>query len=439
MIVQSIRRVLLAGLIIAAAAVSWGQTETDAGFDFGLGIDIGAVGFQENGETVAYQRLVLKPDFSYGKFGLGLWIPLHYRFTDNGTDFRDEDWVLQDGESVLEKYLPIFSYIRYGHKGDDFYTKIGSIENGTLGNGFIMGGYANTHFLPDTRIMGLSLDVDGNLINFPYVGVETFIGNLAFMDVVGARIYARPLASTSLPLLPELQVGTTFAMDQQPDAQYDFTSGSPDPVRMFGVDLRQPILDKPAISLAAFGDLVFQDEATGGMIGAGGRLVQHILYGAQMRFLGEDFIPVYFDGQYDLYREAKYLVYSGAESIPAYAGWYGSLGFAFLQDTVVFLSSIEGSFARPENDLEYPHINATLKIGEGLIPGIFFDASYDKRVLKSWDDFTTAENSVISAGINYKTGNALITLAYTLRYDPDAASGDDPWITTANLTTSVAF
>ncbi len=435
---QSVRLLLIAALLVTVSAV-WAQSDSEGGFDFGLGIDIGAVGFQENGETVAYQRLVLKPDFSIGKFGLGLWIPLHYRFTDNGTDFREEDWVLEDGESALEKYLPIFSYVRYGHKGDDFYTKIGSIEDGTLGNGFIMGGYANTHFLPDTRIIGLSLDVDGNLVNFPYMGIETFVGNLAVMDVIAARVYARPLADTSLPLLPELQVGTTFAMDRVPDAQYDFASGSADPVRMFGFDLRQPILDNPAVSLAAFSDAVFQDEALGGMIGAGGRFVQHILYGAQMRFLGDDFIPVYFDGQYDLYREAKYAVYSGTESIPAYAGWYASLGFAFLQDTVVFLSSIEGSFAEPENDLEYPHINATLKIGEGLIPGIYFDASYDKRILKSWDDFTTADNSVIGAGINYKTGNAVITLAYTLRYDPAAAAGDDPWITTANLSTSVAF
>ena len=432
---------LLLSMSLSISAQEGGDASLSPELGFGMGIDIGAVSYQEEGEAVAYQRLILKPDFSFGKFGLGLWIPFHYRFTDNGTDFRDEDWVLQDGENAFEKYLPIFSYVRYGQKGDDLYAKLGSIEDGTLGNGFIMGGYSNTLFLPDTRIIGLSLDVDGNAANFPYLGVETFVGNLALLDVVGARLYARPLTGVSMPLLPELQLGTTWAMDREPDAQYDFDPaiGDPGTVSMFGVDLRQPIVDRPSVSLAAFGDLVFQGDSTGGMVGAGGRLVRHIIYGLQARFLGENFIPVYFDGQYDLYREDKYSVYDGQVEIPAYAGWYGSLGFAFLQDTVVFLTSIEGSFEKPDNPIEYPRVNARLTVGEGLLPGIYFDASYDKRYITSWDDFGDPENTVIAAGINYKTGNAVISLSYNLRYDPDPLPGEDPWVTTANLTTSVAF
>ncbi|WP_319477523.1 hypothetical protein [Marispirochaeta aestuarii] len=445
MIISSRLKRIIAIITLFGAATFLTAQETESpdsepSFDFGLGIDLGAVSFQEDGESVAYQRLVLKPDFSYGKLGLGLWIPLHFRFTDSGGEIREEDWVLDDDENVLEKYLPIFSYVRYGQKGDDFYAKLGSIEDGTLGNGFIMGGYANTQFLPDTRIIGLSLDLDGGLFGFPYVGLETFVGNLALADVIGARIYARPLAGISLPLLPELQLGTTFAADRIPDAQYDFISGEPDMVQMFGVDLRQPILDKPTVSLAAFGDLVFQDEAYGGMVGAGGRLIQYILYGAQLRFLGENFVPVYFDGQYDLYREEKYAVYNGDIDIPAYAGWYGSLGFSFLQDTVVFLTSVEGGFGEPDQDIEYPQVNASLSIGEGLLPGIYFDLSYNKRYIKGLDDFSRPENTVLGADLNYKTGNALITLGYTLRHNPlSAAAGEDPWITTATLTTSVDF
>ena len=89
--------------------------------------------------------------------------------------------------------------------------------------------------------------------------------------------------------------------------------------------------------------------------------------------------------------------------------------------------------------MQYPRVNATLTVGEGLLPGIYFDASYDKRYITSWDDFGDPENTVIGAGINYKTGNAVISLSYDLRYDPDPLPGEDPWVTTANLTTSVAF
>lgn len=425
-------------LALPMLAQSGEDSSAPAQFDFGMGLDIGATSFQEEGEAVAYQKLILKPDLAFGKWGIGLWIPFHFRFTDDGYDFREEDWVLQDDEEFLEKYLPIFNYVRYGVKGDDLYAKFGSIEGATLGNGFIMGGYSNTLFLPDTRILGLSLDVDGNLVNFPYVGVETFVGNLALFDVVGARVYARPLAGTNLPLLPKLQVGTTYAADRVPDAQYDFYT-DPDMVSIYGVDLRQPILEKELIDLAAFGDFVVQNDSTGTMVGAGGRLVKHILYGAQLRFLGEDFVPVYFDGQYDLYREAKYAIYNGDAGVDAYTGWYGSLGFAFFQDTVVFLTSLEGAFGEPENDIEYPHLNATFKVGEGLLPGIYFDATYDKRIIKEWEDLSRADNSVIGVGLNYKTGNAVISLSYLLRYDPEDPDANDSWVTTANLSTSVAF
>jgi hypothetical protein len=52
-------------------------------------------------------------------------------------------------------------YIRYGFKGDPLYAKLGSIEDGTLGNGFIMNNYDNTHFLPGQRIFGLAFDWTG--------------------------------------------------------------------------------------------------------------------------------------------------------------------------------------------------------------------------------------------------------------------------------------
>ncbi len=42
------------------------------------------------------------------------------------------------------------------------------------------------------------------------------MGNVARFDVLGARLYARPLAGTEIPLLKDLQVGATFAMDTNP-------------------------------------------------------------------------------------------------------------------------------------------------------------------------------------------------------------------------------
>jgi hypothetical protein len=160
---------------------------------------------------VTYQKLTVSPDIAFGKFGIGLELTLHYTFTDEaGVDpIRTEgDWIPDPAldQNYLDVYLPKFMYIRYGFKGDPLYAKLGSIEDGTLGNGFIMNNYDNTLFLPGQRIFGLAFDLDGALFNFPYLGLETFVGNVARFDVIGARLYARPLAGTEIPLLKNLQV-----------------------------------------------------------------------------------------------------------------------------------------------------------------------------------------------------------------------------------------
>ncbi|MBN2510790.1 MAG: hypothetical protein JXB03_10950 [Spirochaetales bacterium] len=411
---------------------------------FGFGLEIGAEVFNEvdeNGDTVAvaYQMIILKPELVFGKFGIGLYVPFHYRFLDDGFDFRDEDWVLQDGETFSDKYLPMFQYLRYGMKGDPFYIKLGSIEDGTLGNGFIMGNYANTLFLPDRRVFGAGIDLDGSLFSFPYIGVETFAGNLAAFDVVGARVYGRPILFLNTPVVKNLEIGVTYATDRTPDYYYDFLLPNPGSVSMTGIDFQQPILSNTVVDLALFGDYVFQGSTSGSMIGAGGRFMKIMPWTIQARFIGDDFQPVYFDRSYDLYREMKYYIYEGLADIDGYTGWFASTGLSLLSDMILFNVGMEGTFGDPETDLQYPHLNAVFIVREGVLPGFFFDASYDKRMIKDFDDLVSPENAVIGARVNYRAGSAVITLAYNLRYNPDAQAGEDEWITTTNLSTSISF
>ena len=128
------------------AAVFLFANESDEGpkFGFKMGISIGAETFNETDPLnptgdlipVAYQTLSLQPDFSFGKFGIGLDLTFHYRFTSEGGsnfDFREEDWVPGEGKTAAEIYLPLFRYIRWGEKGDDLYVKLGSVDYATLG------------------------------------------------------------------------------------------------------------------------------------------------------------------------------------------------------------------------------------------------------------------------------------------------------------------
>ncbi|MDY7027667.1 MAG: hypothetical protein SVR04_05175 [Spirochaetota bacterium] len=424
--------------------------EEEGGMDFNLGIELGAKTFNEDTgtgttEQVTYQSLSLNPEFIFGKVGIGLGITLNYRFVDDAGDssfeIREEDWVPEGDKSFFDLYLPIFRYIRYGYKGDPLYAKIGSIEDGTLGTGFIMANYANTLFLPETRIIGLAFDVDGNLFDFPYVGIETFVGNLAQFDVVGSRLYVRPLVNTSLPVINSLQIGATFAADTEPETNYEFTPATDvDTVSMFSFDFIQPLLNKDAITMAFYGDAAFQpggDELNSGLlVGLGGRMVKFIDYGINTFFLGDNFVPFYFDGTYDLYRESKYLIYSGVEDMPAYSGWQALLGFSFFEDAFSFQTSLDAAFV-PDSDKEstLPHLRSTLTVGEGVLPGIFFDVTYDKKYINSFDELIDPEDAVILANLNYKTGPAVITFGYTLRYVPET----DDWETTASLSSSISM
>ncbi len=451
--------VLVVVIFVAAGFPASAQSASDGapegpGFSFGLGIGIGTNSFPSYQPSPApksytFQTLMLAPELVLGKFAIGLDFKLNFS-TTGGTDgdefeVREEDWVVGDFQEFLDVYLPKIRYIRYGLKGDPIFAKFGTIEDATLGNGFIMAGYSNALFLPETRIFGLSLDVDGKLFNFPYVGFESFAANLARFDVVGARLYTRPLAGSSLPLLTELQIGGTVAMDRDPRYFAELYENYPPAllpptdaeVLVYGVDFRLPLLAGDLLSLAVFGDGVVQKEGSGAMTGFGGRLVRFISYGAQLRFMEDNFIPTYFGASYDLFRPDQYLVYDGTVEKKGGIGWFATLGFSALADTIVFTTSAAGPLGAIDGN--YFSWQAFFEVKEGVVPGFFFDVLYDKQNMANFDDFRKwREEALIRARVNYRTGPAIISLVYNLRYDP-AATGSDKWQVTSGIESRIAL
>jgi hypothetical protein len=319
-------------------------------------------------------------------------------------------------------------------KGDPLYIKFGSIADGTLGNGFIMGAYANTLFLPQRRILGLSFDLDGALFGFPLIGFETHIGDLSAFDVLGARLYVRPFALTEAPVISELQIGATIAADlfpyrytdqevrEQADEAGINTGYEHAKVYGLGADIRQPLLTGPVLSLTLFGDVAtLKAKSIGGMVGADGRILQIILYGAQLRFLGESFVPSYFDATYDISRAPRYALVEGVYSTPAYTGWLAKVGLSVFEDALLFLIIIDGPLgvvdaANRENYLNYPHLRALLALSDGLLPGFWFDLSYDKRMLRRVADLIDPTWAVARARVNYRIGPAVMSFFYQMRF-----------------------
>jgi hypothetical protein len=201
------------------------------------------------------------------------------------------------------------------------------------------------------------------------------------------------------------------------------------------VDFRQPILDSAAVSLAAFGDLAtLQGRSLGGMLGFGGRLINIFTYGFQLRILGENFVPVFFDASYDISRPYRYALIDPAVGSPSFTGWFASLGTTLLDEALVFFVNLDGPFkmldSNPDNYLNYPHLVGALSVAEGLIPGFSFDFTYDKSLIRTFADLVGPEGALIRAQLNYHAGAAVISFFYQVRYtennwdsDPEITSG----------------
>jgi hypothetical protein len=435
---------LLIGLAAGPAFSQAAPTENPT-FGFGMSLGIGVQTFNEP-QPVTYESLSLFPDISYGKLGVGLAITLNYNFTGPGNSLyvRQADWVPTTFQSFLQTYLAKINYIRWGLEGDPLFIKLGSFDDVTLGDGFIAGDYTNMYFLPQDRHLGLKADVDGSLFSFPYVGVETFAGNLALMDVLGGRVYVRPLAGADIAILKDAQVGATLVVDTA-SANPLQSSTEPSavapgaPVYVYGGDIRVPLFAvKDTASMIAFTDVATIDSQTvGGALGVSGKLINIFTYGAQLRLMQASFIPDYFGPLYDVSRLTDSLYVSSGVSGSTF-GYLVSLGTSLVGDKLVFTVTMDGPFETSATlpNLQYPELRAILSVGEGVVPGFFFSFSYDKQSITTIGDLISQQNGSIAAQISFKSGPAVISFVYQLSYVPGQSPNP---IITSGLQTSVAL
>jgi len=439
---------------VAAAPAAADTTQTAAkafGFSIDLGVDSLPIPGSDPVQNQSYQRFGFKPELNLGMFGIGLDLTFRAKINIVGPDPIEvylPDWIPNyagNGKTFFDVYLPKFLYVRYGKKGGPLYGKLGSIDDLTIGNGFIMGNYSNTRFMPEQRIFGLGFALDGSLFKFPYFGIELAAGNLARFAVLGGRVYVRPLAFLTVPVLSGLELGYEQGVDLKPYLYGDLGfQVDPSYANVFGVDARLPILTKGPFTMTAMADVAFQDgDRIGAMTGLAGRIIGVITYNAQVRLLEDGFIPTYFDSNYDLYRAVKHDSLALLPSSGDFAmGWYVNAGASLFEDKAFFSAIMEGPFAAipdvPSGSVsDYPHLKAVIGTAEGLIGGFSFAAGYEKYLLgisgDFWDDLFSAEDAQIQASIAYKTGPVLISPLTNLRYDPITDSYD----VSSSLQTSV--
>jgi hypothetical protein len=332
-----------------------------------------------------YASISLRPEFTFGKFGLGLRIDLLFD-TQNNFEFRTIGW--EDASAIARSIL----YARYGYKGDPVYIKLGSLTAATIGHGFIMWQYSNEADF-DKRRFGAVLDLD-----FDHVGIETGLSDIGNADLFGGRLYFRPLFSLDVPILSNLEFGGSAVTDLNPDHNKETNDG----VTEWGLDVGLPIVKSQMFKTVLYFDYArFLDFSSQGVDYEGGEgKVAGInigfpnisgIFSLDMRFerrwLGDRFLPSYFNTLYELERNLP----NGLDKKSRLAAAKASDGyFGLLGGHIAGMFSLAGSFQK-QDDIPYSgilHLEARLM---DLVPDIHFIAYYDKTNIETFEDARTLD------------------------------------------------
>jgi len=300
-------------------------------------------------DGVNYFEMAIQPEISFGKVGVGLNILL--RFDENG-NIRDEDW------KTRNDYLRIVDYIRYGHKGDPLYLRLGALRGTTFANGFIVYDYSN-QVNYDDRLTGLEMAV-----NRTWGGVEWFDSNLGMIDIFGVRFYSRPFSEIeNIPLIDRFVVGASLVNDFRP--------GEKDNLTEMGVDTGLPLIENSFYDMRLYTEFAsIVDYGSGVCIGVASdiNVIENVLtMGARLeeRWLGDGFIAQNFNRFYEVERMNKFAV---LDTVSATSGLFGEL-----TGNLFGIVEITGNYEQYKGRKGYAHLDGIVDATEQIDLTGYFD------------------------------------------------------------------
>jgi len=383
-----------------------------------------------NGEP--YYLFNVSPDLSFGKFGVGLDVNL--RIDKNGS-LRKEDF------NTTSDILSLIKYVRYGHKRDKFYVRVGGLDRSILGQGNIVY-YYNNRASYDNRKIGVELDID-----FGKFGFESVYGDLSGKGLLGIRGYTRPLQFTdlrSVPIIGKLEIGGTFATDLNDHS--GITNAVIDPatknlkvlsdegnISIVGLDALLPVFRSRILNIDLYSNFTkILKFGSGATVGAGfsfnGLGLVNVDLKFERWFNGDQFIPRYFNQLYEVNRlrvdsTTGFLGSRAAELKNARS--LGNSYFGELLVDVLNFVQLYGSYSR------YDKISNSgiLRLQSDLAPknaSFVFRAYYDKIGIQDEKDiFTLDERSILTAELGYKPlSYLLVSFLYQWTFAPEYDKSD---------------
>lgn len=374
----------------------------------------------------AYYLVSIMPDLAFGKWGVGLDVNL--RIGQDGK-IRHEDFKDAYG------YLRMLRYIRYGHKNDPVFARVGSIDFARLGHGSILYLYRNTVSY-DLRKVGVELDLD-----LGKGGLESMYSDVAGAGVLGLRGFVRPLQFSqagAIPILGNLEVGATFASDFNSDANRTWGDAAGSirnaegggVLSAVGLDLGLPLLSHEVVRTTLYGDYTkILSYGSGAAVGLDLRLRGLGIFTVdakyERRFVGNQYLPTYFNA---FYERDRYQVVDTSRFISkaqilkntqSFEGYYGEILVSILGTFNVI-----GGYQAPVGVRNAGTLHLELDAGDAL-PGIMVSGGYDKKNVGPI--FKLDNNSLLYAQVGYKPAPYLVVsmlYQWTFTEVRDDKSGD---------------
>lgn len=372
------------------------------------------------------------PEVAFSNIGVGL---------DLNLEFNSEGKLRTENFNEFSDYTSVVRYVRYGHKNDPVYARIGALDYATLGHGSILYLYNNSPSY-DSRKIGVAFDVDFNQFGF-----ETIYGTFAQAGVAGIRGYIRPLKMTSagsIPILGNLEFGATFVGDFNENAgvragkidletQKFVSTIDEGTVTAFGFDVGLPIVRAKIVNLDIYFDYANitgfgSGTATGVILRLNGLGLVDVATRLERRFNGDNYLPSYFNAMYEIerfnYDKTTGHVSSKIQTLKEIGkvgnGYYGELLIKLLNTF-----DIIGSYQRLDDFPKSGILHLSTDVSPEGTPFVA-RAGYDKINIKNEKDlFTLDDRSYLFAELGYKPmPYIIVSMVYNWTFTPER-DGDD--------------
>jgi hypothetical protein len=409
---------------------------------FAMNANIGPVSI----DGVNWQQVILMPDFGMGPFGIGLYLPFYLDLAKPvfpNTSWQNyHDWDYHGWKDGFRDTLNKILYVRWGKKGDPLFVKIGSIDDITLGYGFVMNRFSNMLEFPLVRRLGLQFDV-----NTKWAGFETMTEDVFLFRIYGGRVYVNPLFFASAGPLKKMNAGYVHAVDDSP---FGFPSNKT-VIGVHGADLGTPLVETGVFKIDLFtawataylareGKPTLNHKGWGYTAGIRGSAAI-VLFALEYRHLVNGFYPEYFDSTYMNERAVK-----AARMMPGFFSVFtpdvsvilGKLGIAFGQYGRFDIGYWAALNSKEDDNL----LSAELVLAKGVIPKISGKARFEKTDIVSfpdlWYNFLDERTSIAVEGV--LSVDSSVDLAFVLkRAYVRQADGSFAPLTTYSIETRFGF